>query len=111
MGLIGDVIAADLLAVTKNFEDDLDDVLDVTLRVNAAGNGEADEVHLRVFAEHERADFDGADAAFQIELVGESDAGELGRRNMWEEGAGVEINGVTAGRLNNGDAFACNVVP
>src|SRR5690348_10111047 len=88
------------------------------LRVNAAGNREAQEVHrtglldavLVALAEHQRTDFDRADAAFEIELGSEGDAGKLRGRNVRKEGAGVDINRVAAGRLNNGDAFGGNVV-
>ena len=82
----------------------------MALRVDAAGDGETDEVHLRGGGEHERADFDRAHAAFEVKFGGEGYAGELFLRNLGEEGARVEIDGVAARRLHDGDAFGGDVV-
>ena len=51
-----------------------------------------------------------ADAAFEIELGGQRDAGKLVGGNVRQEGAGVEIDGVAAGRLHDGDSLLRDVV-
>ena len=57
-----------------------------------------------------RADFDGADAAFEIEFGGEGYAGKLVGRNVGEKGAGVEIDGVASGRLDDGHSLGGDVI-
>src|SRR5690349_17691892 len=79
---VGNRQALDLVALAPDFEDDFDDVVNVALRVRSARDGEAHEVHLGGFAEHQRADLDGAYATFEIKLVGERDAGELLERDV-----------------------------
>ena len=108
--LIGEPHAADFVAVAPDLEDDFNQVVNVALRVDAARNGEAHEVHLRGGGEHQRADFDGANAAFEIKFGGEGDAGELVLRNVRQEGARVEVDGVAARRLHDGHAVLCDVI-
>ena len=102
--LVGEAQAADLVALVPDFEDDLDDVVDVALGIGAAGDGKADEIHLGSLAEHQRADLDGADAAFEVKFGGESYAGELFERNVGHKGAGIKIDGVASGWLDDGDS-------
>ena len=82
----------------------------MALGVDAAWNRQSDEVHLRGGGEHQGADFDGADAAFEIEFGGKRNAGELVSRDVREEGAGIDIDRVAAGRLNDGDSGCGDVV-
>src|SRR5215470_228339 len=51
-GLVGEFHASDLLALFPDVEDDFDYVVDVALRVDAAGNCKAHEVHFCGRAEH-----------------------------------------------------------
>src|SRR5450631_4870329 len=93
-----------------DFEDDLDDVVDMALGVDAAGDGEAHEIHLRSGSKHQSADFYGADSAFQIKFCGEGYAGELVGGDVREEGAGVEIYDVATGGLYDGNSLGRNVI-
>ena len=109
-GFKGQTHARDVGAVLPDFQDHFDNIVDVALRINAAGNGQAHEIHLRGGGEHQRTDFYGADSAFQIKLCCQGYAGELVGGNVGEEGAGIEIDGVSAGRLDNGDSLSGDVI-
>src|SRR6202158_6394172 len=108
--LVGQAHAGDGLAVLPDFQNHLDYIVDMALGVDAARDGEADQVHLGGGGEHQRADFDGADSAFEVEFGGKSYAGELIGRNVRQEGACVEVDGVTAGRLNDGHSLRRDVI-
>src|SRR4051812_15333392 len=109
-GFVGQVHAGDLLAVLPDFQDDLDNVVDVALGVDAAGDRQADQVHLCGRGEHECPDFYRTDSTFQIQFCRESYAGKLVRGNVREKGARVEIDGVAARRLDDGNSVACDVI-
>ena len=66
-------------AAVPDFENDFDHIIDMALRVDAARNGQTDEVQLGIGAKHQRANFDRADSAFQVQLIGQRDARELVR--------------------------------
>src|ERR1700687_3301972 len=108
--LVGQAHAGDGLAVLPDFQNHLDYIVDMALGVDAARDGEADQVHLRGGREHQRADFDGADSAFEVEFGGKSYSRELIGRNVRQEGAGVEGNRVAAGRLDGGDSRGRDVI-
>src|SRR5664280_1709636 len=55
-----------LLAALPHREDHLDHVIYVALRVNATRNRQSYQVHRGCRPKHQRANLDGADAAFQI---------------------------------------------
>ena len=80
-----------------DFQDYFDDIVDVALGIDAAWDCEADQIHFCGTGEHERADFYGADSAFQIEFRRERYAGKLIGGNVRKEGAGVKVDGVSAG--------------
>lgn len=61
---VAELQAANAIAFAEDFQDHFYDVVNVALRVDATRDGEADEVHFRGRAEHQRSDFYGADAAF-----------------------------------------------
>ena len=65
---------------------------------------------MRCRAEHQRANLDRADAAFQVQLRRQRHAGKLVQRNVRQEGARVDIDGVPAGRLHDGHAVLGDVV-
>src|SRR5215472_3881815 len=108
--LMDELVARDFVAATPNIEDDFDHIFDVALRVDAARNGETDQIHGGVFAKHKGADFDGTNAALDIEFDREGDTGKLRDRKMREESTRVDVNGVAARRLNDRHAFGGNVV-
>ena len=110
-GLMNDFVARDFFAASPHIEDHFDYVFDVALRVDTTWNGKTHKVHGGVFSEHQRAYFDGTDATFEIEFIGERDTRQLRERNMRQKCASVEINGVAAGRLNDGNTFTGNVIP
>lgn len=83
-------------AVLPDFQDYFHYIINVALGVDAAGDREADEVHLCCGSEHQRADFYGANSAFQIQLGCQRYSGKLICRDVGEEGAGIEIDGVSA---------------
>src|SRR4051812_45570016 len=109
-GFVGQVHAGDLLAVLPDFENDLDYIVDVALGIDAAGDRQADQVHLCCAREHQRADFYGTDSTFQIQFCGESYAGKLIWLNVRKEGTGVKIDSVTSRRLDDGDSVARDVI-
>jgi len=82
----------------------------MALGVNASWNCQSDEIHLGGSGEHQRADFDGADSAFEVEFRGEGYAGELIGCDVREEGSCIDIDGVAAGRLDNWDSAGGDVV-
>jgi len=63
-----------------------------------------------MFAKHERADLDRADAAFEVQFHGKRHARELRNRNVWKKCACVEINRVAARRLDDRNTFARSVI-
>src|SRR5579862_332614 len=109
-GLVGEAHAGDVFSVLPDLEYDFDDIVDVTLRVNAAWDGEADKVHFCGAGEHQRADFDGADSAFQIKFAGQRDARKLIGGNVREKRASVEVDGVTARRLHDRHSLPGDVI-
>ncbi len=86
-------------------------VVDVALGVGPARDREADEVHGRrglgpvgVPPEHDGADLAAADPALVVEGDGQRLAGVVERRDVGEEGPGVEVDGVAADRPDDGHA-------
>ena len=100
----------DLLALFPDFEDDFHHEVDVALGVDAAGNGEAHQIHRRRCSEHQGSDLNRTDAAFEIEFIRERYGGEAIRRNVRQEGARVDVNGVASGRLHDRHALVGYVV-
>src|SRR6516165_4657262 len=109
-GLVNQFEATNFVAATPDIEDDFNDVFHVALGIHAAGNGQANQVHGGVLAKHERADLDRADPAFEVKFHRECYARELRHRNVREKGAGIEINRMTARRLDDRNAFARDVI-
>ena len=54
--------------------------------------------------EHDRPDLHGADTALQVEGCRQGLAGELGLGDMSQKVAGIQVDGMPAGRLNDGNA-------
>ncbi len=75
-----------------------------------AGVDHFPRLRIRV-GEHDRADLHGADAALQVERRGECLAGEFGLRNMGQQAACIQVDGVTAGRFQDGDAGFDQALP
>src|SRR5208282_2000827 len=99
--LISELEAANRGTAAPDFEDYFHDIVDVRLRVNAARNREAKQILgpglldavFVALAEHQRADFHGANSAFDVEFGSQRDAGKLRGRNVREKGACVDVNG------------------
>src|ERR1700693_462069 len=108
--LVSQAHAGNGLAVLPDFQYHLDYIVNMALGVDAARDGETDQVHLSGGGEHQRADFDGADSAFEVEFGGKSYSRELIGRNVRQEGAGVEVNRVAAGRLDDGHSLRRDVI-
>src|SRR3974390_2682065 len=102
--------AGNLVAVLPNLENHFHDVVDVALGVDAAGDCETNEVHLRGTSEHQCADFYGTNSAFKIQFSSQSHTGKLVGGNMRQEGTGVEIDRMSTGRLNDRDTLARDVI-
>ena len=109
-GFVGEAHASDRFALAINLKNHFDQIVDVALGIDAAGHGEANEIHLRGSGEHEGADFDGADPAFEVKLGGKGDAGELLDWDVRQEGASINIDGVAAGRLDDGNSAGSDVI-
>jgi phage head maturation protease len=85
----------------------------MTLGINPSGNRKADKFQLRVddlavirigVSEHDRADLTGAYGTFQVEFDRQGLAGEFSMRNVRQKGAGINVNGMTSGGLDGGNA-------
>src|SRR5512146_2942487 len=74
--LIKKLQTANGLALLPDFENDFHYVVHVALRINAPGNCQPHQVHLRGFAEHQRADLDRANSPFKVEFCRQSDGRE-----------------------------------
>ena len=61
-----DFKTADTVLVGVYFEDGLNEVIDVALGIDAAGDGEPKELMLRIFSEHHGPDLDGANSGVPI---------------------------------------------
>jgi hypothetical protein len=77
---VGSAHAGDLGSVLTDFQDYFDYIINVALGVDAAGDGEADQVHRRCgggrcWFEHQGANFYGADSDFEIAFGGERTPG------------------------------------
>ena len=108
--LVNEFEAADFVATTPDIEDDFNDIFNMALGIYTAGNGQANQVHGGVLAKHERADLDGAYAAFEVQFHGERHARKLRNRKVWKKRACVEINRVAARRLDDRNTFARSVI-
>ena len=112
--LVGELEAANLGAAPPDLKDHFHHVVDVRLRINAARNREPQQILgpgmldavFVAFAEHQGADFHGADPAFDVEFGGEGDAGKLRGGNVREKGTRVDVDGMAARRLHDGHASA-----
>ena len=82
----------------------------MALGVDAAGHGQTDEIHLCGSGEHEGSNFDGTDSAFKVEFGSKRDAGELIARDVRQEGAGVYIDGVATGGLDDRNSAGGDVI-
>jgi len=109
-GFVRQAHAGNLVSVAPHFQNDFNYIVDVALGIDAAGNREADQIHLCRAREHQSADFYAANSAFQIKFGGERNSRELIRRNVREEGTGIQIDRMAAGRLDYGNALACDVI-
>src|SRR5271166_6411017 len=109
-GFVGQAHAWNFFAVLPDFEDDFDHVVDVALGVDAAGDGEAYEIHFCGGSEHQCSDLYRADSAFEIEFVGERYRGKVIGRNVRQEGARVNVDGVASGRLHDRHSLLGDVV-
>jgi hypothetical protein len=99
-----------LVTIFLDFQNDFDHVVDVALRVNAARDGEADQIHLRGRPKHQTTNLNRADSAFQIEFGCERNTGKLLGRDVGQEGAGIDVNSVTVGWLDNRYALRGDVI-
>ncbi len=111
--LLGKAIAGDTGPPLPHLEDCLHYIVDVALGVDPAGDGQAHQLHGSwrflpalgiTAAEHHGADLDRADSGLAIELHHQRLAGQLQRRDLGEKGGSIDVNGVAAGRLHDGNA-------
>ena len=102
--------AADRTLPRIHFENRFHHVIDVALRVNAAGDGQAQQfvagVRRRTSPSRSRPT---AHAGVPVEFDGQRLAGKLVPRDMRQHAAGVDIDGVAAGRLDDGHAVVGDV--
>ena len=93
---IGDPVAGEGACPLFEFEDDLDDIVDVGLGVGSAWDGEADEFHVGVLTHHDRANLTTSDAPGFVECDGEGLSRELVFGDVGAESRGIDIDRVTA---------------
>jgi hypothetical protein len=107
---VGELQSTNGIALFPDFEDNFYYVIHVTLGVDAARNSKTNQVHFRGRAEHEPANFHGANSAFKIKFHGQRYTRELFERDVRQEGTGIQINGVSTRRLHDWDALVGNVI-
>ncbi len=112
--LIGESIATQFLTTLGHLLQNMDHISKMALRVHPAGDGQPHQLQLRVDhlaavrvgeGEHDRADLTGADAAFEVQGDRQRLPGELALRDVRQQLAGVQVDGVSAGRLDDRDAL------
>ncbi len=84
-------------------------VIDVALSVDAAWNGEPQQLVPCRTGEHEAADFDASDAGVAIEFDRERLSRELMGGTVGQHARGIDIDGVAAWRLDDGNALVSDV--
>jgi len=94
----------DGLAIFPDFEDYLTTLVDVALGVDAARDCEANQIHLRCGREHQRAI---STERFRLRdrVRLRSATPEIDLPGCGGKGAGVEVDGVAAGGLDDGHAL------
>ena len=100
-----------LFALLPNCKDDFHHIVNVALGVNTTRDGKTNQVHRRRCSEHQRANLNRTNSAFEIKFVGQRDARETVRRNLWQEGTRINVNRVASGRLHDRHAMLGDVVP
>ncbi len=101
-----------LFAVLVAVDYDLGSIVEMGLGVDAPGEGQPDQLHLSryriarlvLFAEHQAADLNTPDTAFEIKLAAECLSGELVEGDMWIKILGVDIEGMAACGADDLDA-------
>src|SRR3954462_11580802 len=102
--LILQLQSADGVAVLPNLQNDFNDIVDVTLRVNASRDCQAHQVHLCGRPEHQRTDLYGTNAALEIKFGRKRNTGKLVELHMRKESACINVDCMSARGLHNGDA-------
>ncbi len=107
-GLFGDLVAAEGAFAPHQCLEALDNVVDVALGVDAAGDGEAQKLLVRRLlaavglpAEHDRSDLDPADPARHVQRHGQRLSRVVQRRDVGEKRLRVDVDGVPADRLDD----------
>ena len=68
--LMHDLVASDFFSAPPDVQNYFHNVFDMALCVYAAWNRQANQIHGGMFPEHQRADFHGTYAAFQVKFNG-----------------------------------------
>ncbi len=69
--------STDFRAAPPNIENHFDGVVNMALRVDTPRNRQTHQIHFRVVAEHQRANFYRANSALNVKFARQRDAGEL----------------------------------
>src|SRR3954464_2918117 len=91
----------DCLPILPDFENNFHHIIDVTLRVHAARDGQPYKIHLCRSAKHQPPDFHRTNSAFQIQLGSQSHRGKLFRRNVRQKSPRIKINRMPARWLDD----------
>ena len=113
-----DLQADYVITPVPDLADGLKNIIHVALRVDAAWYGEPQQVPagrffhagVRIESKHDGANFDRANTRLEIQLHGQGLPGILQWRNVREESACIDVNGVTAGRRHHGDPRLAQVI-
>ena len=109
-GRLGDeLVGGNRLRLLEDLRHRVGGVLELARGVRAPRNREPQELEARmpvlprrrIAAGHDRADLGAAHAAREVERARERPAGEAGRRDVRQRLAGVQVDGVAAGRLDD----------
>src|SRR5579863_3363264 len=87
-------------AVPEDLNDDFNQIIDMTLRVNAPRHCQPDEVHLCRTRKHQGANLDRTHTPLEVQFGTECYTGELMRWNVRQESARIDIDGMASRRLN-----------
>ncbi len=108
---MGDAVAAQIGGAAGDFLADLDHVVDMTLGIGAARDGQAYQFQggggfaaIGVAAEHDRADLAAAHATDCVQGHGQGLTGVVQGWNMRQQGLGIQVHRVATAGLHHRDA-------
>ncbi len=101
-----------LVALIRQANDGIDHIIQMALGIHAPGKRQADQLELWIkhlagvrvwMGKHHRANLNPAHTAFQVERRSQCLPGEFGVGDMGQQATGIQVNGMPAGRFDDGN--------